>query len=103
MNTNVKQHKFETEFYIWKTEWVIDDYEDHIIVTIPCTKSDGVGAERLSSYKEKVTNKNLMALIRKMVENDNPMLVTKNESQAFTLREVLYYINPNDWKAEEFK
>lgn len=99
----MKTDYINVKFYIWDTAYKIDDYGDHLIVTIPCTKRDKLGGETLSSYKEKVKDPNTINFIRKLIENDQIALFAKNDITSFSFEEIMAGIPTQyGWELADF-
>lgn len=93
------------KFDIWDTQYTITDYGDRLEIKCPCRKYEQGNSQSwgLGHYTECVTNKNSMALIRKMLESGRVGLFSKTSMACFSVADVIFGIpNAYGWAPEDF-
>lgn len=93
------------KFDIWDTQYTITDHDDHLVIKCPCRKYERGNSQSwgLGHYTERITNKNSMALIRKMLESGRAGLFSKTSMACFSVEDVIFGIpNAYGWTPEDF-
>lgn len=93
------------KFDIWDTQYTITDHGDRLEIKCPCRKYERGNSRSwgLGHYTERITNKNSMALIRKMLESGRAGLFSKTSMACFSVEDVIFGIpNAYGWTPEDF-
>lgn len=99
----MKTSHIDVKFKIWDAQVTVKDYGDKLEVSIPCTKTDELGGDCLSFYTEVVTEEHIMALIRKMAEQNKFHVCSKDERCIFNIISIIAGIPfAYGWKVEDF-
>lgn len=86
----MKTTNLPVKFDIWDTYYTINDYNDHIVISLPRRKYENDNSWGLSFYKETVTDEKIMEMVRKLADDQKIALFAKNSLAHFPIEEVIF-------------
>lgn len=96
-------HFIPVKFDIWDTYYSVKDNGDSLNIKCPCRRHSSANSWGLDFYTETVTNPNQIALIRKMVANNQIGLFAKDGLTFFSVEDVIHGVpNAYGWTPEDF-